>query len=120
MPEGIFIQGFDVKLFQLWSNLIKNALDAMEDREQKHLYIDVDAKEKNWITVCIGNNGPKIPEEIQQQIFKKFFSTKREKNGTGLGLSIVKNVVDEHNARIRLESNEEQTRFYIDFPLPNE
>jgi signal transduction histidine kinase len=119
IPDNIFIQGFDVKLFQLWSNLIKNALDAMEDLERKQLSIDIVAKEKNWITVCIGNNGPKIPEEIQQQIFKKFFSTKREKNGTGLGLSIVKNVVDEHNARIRLESNEEQTRFYIDFPITN-
>jgi len=119
MPDGIFIQGFDVKLFQLWSNLIKNALDAMEDSEQKYLSIDIERKEENWVTVCIGNNGPKIPEEIQQQIFKKFFSTKREKNGTGLGLSIVKNVVDEHNARIRVESTEEQTRFYVDFPIMN-
>ena len=89
----------------------------MEGNSQKFLSIDIERKENNWVTVCIGNNGPKIPEEIQQQIFKKFFSTKREKNGTGLGLSIAKNVVDEHNARIRVESTEEQTRFYVDFPI---
>jgi PAS domain S-box-containing protein len=116
LPEGITIQGFDVKLFQLWSNLIKNALDAMEECHEKRLTVEVKTLENGRVSVCVSNNGPKIPEEIQTQIFKKFFSTKREKNGTGLGLSIVKNVVDEHHAHIRVESTEERTSFYVEFP----
>jgi signal transduction histidine kinase len=56
-----------------------------------------------------------IPLDIQDKIFRKFFSSKTKKNGTGLGLSIVQNVIDEHNARIKLESNPEFTTFQVIF-----
>lgn len=114
--DGLFIQGYDIKLFQLWSNLIKNALDAMEDKSNKQIRIETKSNAES-IEVVVSNNGPKIPEKIQSQIFNKFFSTKRDKNGTGLGLSIVKNVVDEHNAKISLDSNDEWTAFKIEFPV---
>ena len=114
--DGLFIQGYDIKLFQLWSNLIKNALDAMEEKSNKQIRIETKSDSES-ITVIVSNNGPKIPEAIQSQIFNKFFSTKRDKNGTGLGLSIVKNVVDEHNAKISLDSNDEWTSFKIEFPV---
>ena len=114
--QGLVIEGYDIKLFQLWSNLIKNALDAMEDTIDKRIRI-VTSSHSTAISVTISNNGPKIPENIQSQIFNKFFSTKREKNGTGLGLSIVKNVVDEHNAKISLDSNDDWTSFKIEFPF---
>ena len=110
--DGLFIQGYDIKLFQLWSNLIKNALDAMEEKSNKQIRIETKSDSES-IIVIVSNNGPKIPEAIQSQIFNKFFSTKRDKNGTGLGLSIVKNVVDEHNAKISLDSNDEWTSFKI-------
>lgn len=114
--DGLFIQGYDIKLFQLWSNLIKNALDAMEEKSNKQIRIETKSDAES-IIVIVSNNGPKIPETIQSQIFNKFFSTKRDKNGTGLGLSIVKNVVDEHNAKIFLDSNDEWTSFKIEFPV---
>ena len=114
--DGLFIQGYDIKLFQLWSNLIKNALDAMEEKSNKQIRIETKSDSES-IIVIVSNNGPKIPEAIQSQIFNKFFSTKRDKNGTGLGLSIVKNVVDEHNAKISLDSNDEWTSFKIEFPV---
>ncbi len=112
---SVKISGFDVKLFQLWSNIIKNALDAMDSQTDKMLSIATKTNQDEVI-VEISNNGPKISEEIIHSIFKKFFSTKREKNGTGLGLSIVKNVLDEHGASIQVESSDELTTFRIVFP----
>jgi PAS domain S-box-containing protein len=113
--EGLKIHGFDVKLFQLWSNIIKNALDAMDGQVEKKIIIDTKSNNGDVI-VEISNNGPKIPTEIVHNIFKKFFSTKREKSGSGLGLSIVKNVLDEHGANISVTSDEDLTTFKIVFP----
>jgi PAS domain S-box-containing protein len=113
-PQNIRIEGFDVKLFQLWSNLIKNALEAMDGMENKRLEIRAHS-ENGRVYVEVANNGPVIPEEARIQIFKKFYSTKKHKSGTGLGLSIVQNIAEEHGATIRLESSEERTSFILTF-----
>ena len=116
--DNLKIQGFDVKLFQLWSNLLKNSIEAMDSSIDKKITISTKSIE-NFSRVEISNSGPQIPDEIINNIFKKFFSTKRDKSGTGLGLSIVKNVVGEHNAKIQVVSTEEKTTFIIDFPKTN-
>ncbi len=118
IESGLSITGFDIKLFQLWSNLIKNALDAMDDQADKKISIRGYTTENN-VRVEFSNNGPQIPAENLQKIFRKFFSTKRTKSGTGLGLSIVKNVVETHHAKIEAISDPEKTTFIINFPLPN-
>jgi PAS domain S-box-containing protein len=118
LADQLIIKGFDVKLFQLWSNLIKNAIDAMEKTTDKRLIIKGFEKEDS-IVVSISNNGEMIPLEIQDRIFKKFFSTKKEKNGTGLGLSIVQSVIHEHSAQITLNSTEELTTFTVQFKKNN-
>jgi signal transduction histidine kinase len=118
IEPGLSVVGFDIKLFQLWSNLIKNALDAMDDQADKKISIRGYATENN-VRVEFSNNGPQIPAENLQKIFRKFFSTKRTKSGTGLGLSIVKNVVETHHAKIEVTSDPDKTTFIINFPLPN-
>lgn len=117
LEPDLSILGFDIKLFQLWSNLIKNALDALDDQEEKKIAITGYTND-NRVIVEFSNNGPKIPEENLQKIFRKFFTTKRTKSGTGLGLSIVKNVVETHHAKISVESEEDKTTFRISFPKP--
>jgi signal transduction histidine kinase len=57
-----------------------------------------------------------IPRDIQKRIFEKFFTTKQAKNGTGLGLAIVKKIADEHKANLKLHSDNDFTRFTIEFP----
>lgn len=114
IEDNLVIDGLEIKLFQLWSNLMKNAIDAMEDQEHKILSIESSVLDQE-ICISIKNNGPMIPLDIQDKIFRKFFSSKTKKNGTGLGLSIVQNVIDEHNARIELESNIEFTTFRVIF-----
>ncbi len=119
VDKGLFIEGYDIKLFQLWSNIIKNALESLDQfRERGILKIDALA-EGDYVAVSISNNGPAIPEEIRTRIFEKFFTTKARKNGSGLGLSIVRSVLDEHNASISLASNEHWTSFSIKFKLLN-
>jgi signal transduction histidine kinase len=72
-------------------------------------------KTKKGIELSIENNGPLIPEQIQQKIFEKYFTTKSGQNGSGLGLSIVKNVLVMHNATISLNSTSVSTTFTIFF-----
>jgi len=113
-PDHI-IMGYEVKLFQLWSNLIKNALDAMDEETDKQLVIRSE-KTAAGVSVSVENTGPEIPAAIISQIFRKFFTTKHHKSGTGLGLSIVKNVADEHGATISVQSANRRTVFTITFP----
>jgi signal transduction histidine kinase len=117
VSEKIFIEGYDIKLFQLWSNLIKNAIEAMEDHPNRQIVVKSVLREHE-VDIVVENTGPEIPEEIIDKIFKKFFSTKLRKNGTGLGLSIVKNIVDEHGAKISVSSANEKTTFVVTFKDP--
>jgi C4-dicarboxylate-specific signal transduction histidine kinase len=105
-----------VKLFQLWSNLIKNAFEAMDDQEEKYIGI-YSQVENGKIQLTFENNGPKIPEEVRENMFKKFYTTKAKKSGTGLGLSIVKNILHDHNATIEVFSDEQITKFIVTFVL---
>jgi PAS domain S-box-containing protein len=113
LMDNLIIEGYDVKLFQLWSNLIKNAIEAIEDAGDIWIYSTVT---ENTIEISIENNGEMIEEDILKQMFNKFFSTKLKSNGTGLGLSIVKNVLDEHSAKIEVNSSSERTVFRTIFP----
>jgi len=56
--------------------------------------------------IRIKDNGPGIPEAIQEKVFEPFFSTKEE--GTGLGLSIAVRIIHQHAGRLKLESREGQ------------
>jgi len=114
-PE-IHFQGYDIKLFQLWSNIVKNAIEAMDNQEYKYLGIHAH-KKVNKLSIVFENNGPQIPEDVRQNMFKKFYTTKSKRNGTGLGLSIVNNILSEHKATINVESDESMTKFIITFDI---
>ena len=115
VEDSIYINGNEIKLFQLWSNIIKNAIDSMEGTKNGEIRINAETKDDK-IIVSITNNGPMIPENIQNRIFKKFFSTKQAQSGSGLGLSIAKSVVEEHDGLIEVSSDQNETTFTIFFP----
>ena len=115
VPDSLSLLGFDIKLFQLWSNIIKNAIEAMDDKKERGKLKINGKKTKKGIELSIENNGPLIPEQIQQKIFEKYFTTKSGQNGSGLGLSIVQNVLVMHNATISLNSTSVSTTFTIFF-----
>jgi PAS domain S-box-containing protein len=112
IPLEIEISGYLNKLYQLWSNLIKNALEEIGN--SGHLIISAKVENEN-VVVTFSNTGKMIPLEIQPRIFDKFFTTKSDKNGTGLGLSIVQKVVKDHGAMIKVTSDEQYTSFIVTF-----
>lgn len=99
------------ELNQVWTNLIDNAIDAMDG--QGKLLISTKL-EKDRVLVEIADNGSGIPPEIQNRIFEPFFTTKEIGKGTGIGLDLVRRIIiGQHKGRIRVFSEPGNTRFQI-------
>lgn len=103
------------ELNQVWTNLIDNAIDAMEGRPNSILEIKTE-RDREFTNVSIIDNGPGIPKDIQDKIFDAFFTTKPIGKGTGLGLDVVRNIVNQHNGKIELTSEPGKTIFKVCFP----
>lgn len=101
---------------QVWTNLIDNAIDALDNAEQKILKIKT-RQEQEYIKVNIVDTGSGIPEEQKEKIFDPFFTTKAVDKGTGLGLDIVKQVIQQHNGSISVYSRPGETNFEVCIPL---
>ncbi len=109
----LYILGFENKLYQLWSNIIKNSIEALEGGGVLNIiYIE----KPEYHSISFQNNGPKIDEEVLKNMFKKFYTTKAKQSGTGLGLSIVKRIINEHNGHIVVTSTDSLTTFEFMFP----
>jgi sensor histidine kinase regulating citrate/malate metabolism len=83
------------------------------DREQRSIGVNITETPDRYLFE-ISNNGPAIPKEMQENIFKKGFSTKKEE-GHGMGLAIVADSLYANKGRIKLRSNEEETVFTVEF-----
>lgn len=116
VDKTLEINGFEIRLFQLWSNIIKNAIEAIEETNRKGKIRIYSKESLERLIIIIENNGPKIPDDVINSMFKKFFTTKGQKNGSGLGLSIVNKILDDHEASIDVSSDDTLTRFEISFP----
>ncbi len=102
------------ELNQVWTNLIDNAIYALENKGL--LTIETSCDPKN-VTVCITDNGTGIPAEIVSRIFDPFFTTKKVGEGTGIGLDIVNKVVKRHNGEIKVSSVPGRTEFIVSLPI---
>ncbi len=102
------------ELNQVWTNLIHNGLQAMNNQGT----LTLDAQLQNgYLQVSITDSGKGIPQEIQEKIFQPFFTTKLPGEGSGLGLDIVKKIVEKHRGTIEFESVPGQTTFTVSLPL---
>jgi signal transduction histidine kinase len=103
------------ELGQVWTNLIANALDAMNERGT--LRIRVRARD-GGVIVDIEDDGPGIPRALRRRIFDPFFTTQPPGAGSGLGLHIVRSIVlDRHRGRIAVRSRPGRTVFRVVLPL---
>lgn len=113
-PDLPPIQAYGSELNQVWTNIIDNAIDAMDSKGE----ITISTRyERPWVTVQIEDNGPGIPEELQSKVFSPFFTTKPVGKGTGLGLNISYNIILKHGGEIKLFSRPGKTCFQILLPV---
>ncbi|HVR96555.1 MAG TPA: ATP-binding protein [Thermoanaerobaculia bacterium] len=109
------VQAYGGELNQVWTNLIDNAVDAMQG--QGHLTVRT-SRHGDDAVVEIVDDGPGIPPEDRERIFDAFFTTKGVGEGTGLGLDIVRRIVRvRHKGSIRVESRPGETRFEVALPI---
>ena len=107
---------FVSEMNQVWTNIIDNAIDAMEGRKESCLEIKTE-KKGDFINVSIIDNGPGIPKDIQDKIFDPFFTTKSIGKGTGLGLEVVRQIIGQHNGKVYVNSEPAHTEFVVCFPV---
>ena len=112
------IQAYGSELNQVWTNIIDNAVDAMNSRGELVLRT---RQEDQWVVVEIEDNGPGIPDDVQSNIFDPFFTTKSPGEGTGLGLNISHNIiVQKHEGQIGVRSVPGKTCFEVRLPINSE
>jgi signal transduction histidine kinase len=118
------------QLNQVFMNIIKNAIDALQECDAKQIEqelgdepriisIETQRLSCDFVRISIKDNGPGISEAVREKIFDPFFTTKSVGTGTGLGLSIsYQIVVDKHGGRLQCHSEPGKgTEFWIDIPV---
>ena len=112
------VKGLIGELNQVWTNLIDNAIDAMEVNQKGILTIKTE-KDGAFVQTSFINDGPEIPPEIISSIFDPFFTTKPMGKGTGMGLEVVQRIIHQHNGSVKVKSGLGHTEFIVCFPLDN-
>ena len=113
--EVPLIKCYPDELVQVWSNLISNSIQAM-DNEGILTIVIRNLGER--VQVGITDTGTGIPEEIHDKIFEPFFTTKKAGEGTGIGLDLVAKIIEKHGASLDLNSKPGRgTTFTITLPI---
>jgi two-component system sensor kinase FixL len=92
-----------VQIEQVAFNLIRNAIEAMSDRERIALSISTNLASDGMIEVSISDTGPGLPQEIQEKLFEPFVTTKA--SGLGVGLSICRVIIEAHGGKLQARDN---------------
>ena len=108
------ISAYASELNQVWTALIENALDAIEDHGRIELKCKVSG---DLLLVEVWDDGPGIPPEIKDRIFEPFFTTKPPGQGLGLGLDVVMRIVRKHRGFVQTQSAPGATCFQVRLPL---
>lgn len=119
MEDGLRIDGDRDQLFRILSNLVRNAMQAIEGANAEDIgdgIIRVAARrEGRKVIIDVKDNGPGVPEKAKKNLFKAFKSSTK-KGGTGLGLVIASELVQAHGGKLRLIETHEGGHFQIELP----
>ena len=102
------------ELNQVWTNLIDNAIDAMDGNGILRI---ATRQEDDFLVVEIEDSGSGIPLDVQPHIFEPFYTTKEPGKGTGLGLHVSYSIIQKHRGKVQVESEPGKTKFIISLPL---
>jgi two-component system sensor kinase FixL len=100
-PDADLVFVDRIQVQQVLTNLIRNAIDAMIDSNQKSLIIRTSAEPQDYVTVTVEDTGPGISESVVAELFQPFVTSKSA--GMGIGLSICRTIVESHGGRIWFE-----------------
>lgn len=84
-------------------NLIRNAVEAMQETASRHLVVSTRQINQGTVEVSVADTGPGIAQEVAAQLFQPFITTKRQ--GMGVGLSISRTIIEAHGGRLWVEPN---------------
>lgn len=110
-PIDISIEADEAQLSQVFINLIKNAMQALENVAEPQIIISAQHTKNGQTEIKIMDNGPGISHEIMEQIFIPFFTTKE--NGSGIGLSLSRQIMKNHGGSIDVVSSPGNTVFTL-------
>jgi signal transduction histidine kinase len=114
LPE---IEAHGSELNQVWTNIVDNAVDAMDGRGSLSITAAPEPEPGGMgVRVTICDSGPGIAADVRKRLFEPFYTTKEPGKGTGLGLHISHNVVAQHGGRIEVDSEPGRTCFVITLP----
>jgi signal transduction histidine kinase len=116
-PNLPSISAYGGELNQVWTALIENAVDAIEDTGRPGLLRLVCRVEGDMLLVEIWDNGRGIPAELQDRIFEPFFTTKPPGHALGLGLDNAMRIVRKHRGHLSVRSEPGSTCFRVRLPL---
>ncbi len=108
------VTAFGSELNQVWTNILDNAIDAMDGKGEITIHT---RRRGDFVVVQLEDNGPGIPDDIQEKIFSPFFTTKPVGKGTGLGLNITWNIIQKHLGDIKVNSRPGKTVFEVYLPI---
>ena len=106
----------EVEIEQVAINLINNAVDAIKEKEDRWVRIELTSDDE-YARVRFIDSGDGLPDDAKDKLFEPFYTTKQVGEGTGLGLSISRGILDEHAASIKFLDSHPNTCFEIHFPL---
>jgi len=102
------------QLNQVWTNLIDNAIDAVDGEGTIRIRT---CRSGDELIVEVIDDGPGVPLELQSRLFEPFFTTKEVGRGTGLGLDIVRRIVQNHRGQVRVISDPPGSTFQVRLPI---
>jgi two-component system, LuxR family, sensor kinase FixL len=102
-PRAELVLADRVQIQQVLINLMRNAMEAMDESERRELVISTSRTDENMVAVSVADTGPGMSAAVRAQLFQPFFTTKR--HGMGIGLSISRTIIEAHGGEIRAEPN---------------
>lgn len=113
-PQHIVIIANKVQLVQVITNIVSNAIFAIQELEERWVKLEYDINtETGKVKIYITDSGAGIPPEVAEKMFLTFYSTKASTDGTGLGLSISKKIIEKHNGELIYNPECPNTQFII-------
>lgn len=103
-PDVLYVLGDTVRIEQVLINLLRNALDAVENAPEKSVRVVLEA-DAQQVTIRIRDSGVGLPQEVVKHLFEPFFTTKATGHGLGLGLAISSSIVQAMNGRLEAKNN---------------